>query len=215
MTEEEIKELAKQLSCPSGEAGSSVGDQMEEGNLNMIKAAFQATGFNSSDYLLELGHGNASHVQHLLPKDVYYHGLEVSSLMMDEARKNNTGRINSEKATFGLFDGKNISLDNNTCTKIITVNTIYFWKEPLSLLRETYRVLAPLGKVILVFCDKNFMEKLPFCQYGFNLYEESKVKDLLNAAGFREISSSKFSDLVKSKMGEEVQREYLVLTAEK
>ena len=43
----------------------------------------------------------------------------------------------------------------------MTVNTIYFWSNPVKLIGEIERTLKLNGICVLTFGDKDFMQKLP------------------------------------------------------
>lgn len=215
MTEAELTELASQLSNPTGENGIKIADLMRDGNREMIFRGIQQLALAPGDLLLEPGHGGGAHIPQLLEQaeDIRYMGLEISADMRDYASlqcgKGGVGKA----AEFLLFDGENIPLESGRFDKILTANTLYFWKRPAAFARELLRVLKPGGKLVLVFAPRHFMEKLPFTGQIFSLYEPEEVEFLLTAAGFSEISFHAFTDHVVSKSGEKVDRPFFVVEA--
>ena len=74
--------------------------------------------------------------------------------------------------------------DDASFDKICTMHTIYFWPDPTAGLNKILRVLKPGGQLVIGIRPKDNMEKLPFVRYGFTLYSEPELRDLLTQAGF-------------------------------
>ncbi|RYD81064.1 MAG: methyltransferase domain-containing protein, partial [Sphingobacteriales bacterium] len=55
--------------------------------------------------------------------------------------------------------------------KAFTVNTVYFWENPMAEMQEIYRLIKPGGAFILAFRPKHTMQNYPFTVYGFRMYE--------------------------------------------
>ena len=214
-SEEELKNIAKQLSCPEGEHGIKTGEMMHASNIGMITSAIEAVHLKRNETVLEIGHGNGGHIAQLLSKaeNLKYYGADISETMITEAEKINQDFVDKGTVRFELTDGATLPFKNNQFDKIFTVNTLYFWSNPSEYLNEIKRTLKPNGIFALCFADKTFMQNLPFTSYGFTLYEVEKVKELLESAGFKIKNILKKTELIKSKTGEQVEREYYVITS--
>ncbi|KFC22908.1 class I SAM-dependent methyltransferase [Chryseobacterium sp. FH1] len=214
MTEQELKILAQQLSNPEGEIGKDVAKMMNETNISMTKETIKALHLMDNDKVLEFGHGNAGHLSYLLDfaENINYTGLEISETMKVEAEDNNPKYLS--KAKFQLYDGNKIPFGNESFDKIMTVNTIYFWKNPVEFLNEVYRVLNEHGSFVLTFATKDFMKTLPFTT-DFKLYNYEDVELLISQTNFKRMIKSDKEELIASKTGEQVKREYIVLTIKK
>lgn len=212
----DLEGLAKQLSCPEGENGIAVGEKMNESNIGMTKATIDHLQLQDKEQILELGHGNCKHLPYVLKQanNLEYIGLELSQTMKNSAILNNSDHLNSS-IRFELIMDERIQFYEKRFDKIFTVNTIYFWKEPVFFLNEIYRVLKFNGKFALAFAKKEFMETLPFTQFGFNLYKEEEVIRLLKFAKFNIENVNTISENVISKSGENVEREFIVIVAKK
>lgn len=212
-TEEELKAIASQLSHPKGEMGIDVAATMHESNLSMTKKAIEMMHVEAGERVLELGHGSALHVEHVLAgaENIQYTGLEVSALMHAEAKKHNAQWMDAGKAAFFLYEGEKAPFESGSFDKIFTVNTIYFWADPLNTALELSRLLAEEGSLVVAFAQKRFMEKLPFTQYGFTLYDDEAVMELMSKAGLVAMEQSDITETVKSKAMESVQREFTVM----
>ena len=169
MKQEELQAIASQLKHPTGEKGIEMGNMMNETNINMTKHSIQNLNISNENRILELGHGNAGHVEFLFEQaeKLKYYGLEMSELMFQEARQINRNFVSQKQAFFSLYDGNTIPFEEELFDKIFTVNTIYFWQNPEELLAEIYRVLKPNG--IFVILETSVPEKFPFKQgYAFH-----------------------------------------------
>ncbi len=210
MTTEDLKEIAAQLKTPAGENGIAIGKSMNEKNIGMTMSAIEALSITKNQYVLELGHGNGGHVKHILDKapNVRYVGLEVSEEMKKQAVTMNRLYLPHDLVSFHLYNGSKITFEDEIFDHILTVNTLYFWEKPSTLLAEIYRILKPNGTCCITFADRSFMEELPFTKYGFNLYNIEDFKKLIENSGFKILHLNKKRDRVLSKTGEEVVRKY-------
>lgn len=215
--QEFLQQLASQLSCPKNDDGIEVANMMHSSNIGMTRAAINALQMVNGDLILELGHGNCKHLPEILnkAKNTAYYGLEISELMHKEAAEFNKTAIEAKRASFQLYNGSQIPFAENTFSKILTVNTIYFWENPEEFIKEIYRVLKPNGLLAIAFADKDFMESLPFTIYGFDLYSKEKLHTLAAAANFKIRDILPFTENIKSKTGDEVERLFYVALLEK
>lgn len=168
------------------------------------------------NHILEIGHGNGRHVENLLARaeNLRYIGIDISETMHIEAEKNNTKF--QDKAEFVLYEGEILPFEDKTFDKIFTVNTVYFWKNPVNFLNGIYRILKHNGTFVLTFGQRNFMEKLPFTPYNFTLYNNDEMEQLISESHFKRMKISEKEEEIKSKTGEEfIKRKYTVLTINK
>jgi ubiquinone/menaquinone biosynthesis C-methylase UbiE len=79
-------------------------------------------------------------------------------------------------------------------TKLCSVNTIYFWRDPAKALAECHRVLKCGGRLLLCFNSREDLERWPTHKHGFRLYELTEVESLLRAAGLSPIEVTSAND---------------------
>lgn len=216
-TDHELKLLASQLKHPSGEKGIEIANMMNETNIGMTKHAIGCLNIKEGDIVLELGHGNGGHIAYLLQQaeKLTYYGLEMSALMNAEAHRINETFVERDQALFYLYDCITIPFADNFFDKIFTVNTIYFWSNPVKLLEELHRVIKPGGILCITFALKSFMEQLPFTKVEFELYDEAKIKSLIAASDFELVDILSQIEKVKTKTGEMVEREFVSVLVKK
>lgn len=214
-TEDELKEVGNQLSSPSGAVGKETGERMAVSNENMIKRTIDALKLAKKDQILEIGPGNGSHLPIVMEqaKGLHYTGIDISETMVEEASRINQDLVVAGAAKFSLSDGLHIDFPAHTFNKIFTVNTLYFWKDPIAYATEIYKALKPGGYFCIGFADKSFMEQLPFTKWDFQLYHAQMVKDLLEEVGFEILKVWEEKEQVINNMGVEVKRDIIVITA--
>ncbi|EZH73577.1 hypothetical protein ATO12_16705 [Aquimarina atlantica] len=213
MTEKELKAIASQLSCPRGDSGLEIAKKMNQTNLGMILNTIESLQLEKENRVLELGHGNAIHLNEILKQanDISYVGLEISESMKIESEKLNKNVVKNNQSKFLLYDGNTIPFSDHYFDKILSVNTIYFWEKPLFLLTEIYRVLKKDGVCSIAFANMNFMKTLPFVDSRFELYDANKIKTLANKIPFKSIEAIDRIETVESKSGDMVNREYTIV----
>ncbi|MFC3161405.1 Methyltransferase domain-containing protein [Chryseobacterium arachidis] len=216
MEREDLKILAQNLANPQGPKGIEIGEMMNATNIGMTLESIKTLLIEDDETILEIGHGNAGHVKSILNKaqNVKYTGIDISETMHDEAK-----RLNEEfknQADFVLYEGTILPFEDQTFDKIFTVNTVYFWKQPIEYLNEIYRVLKDNGTFVLTFGQRDFMEKLPFTQFDFTLYNTDEMEQTVSKSYFKRMKISEKEEEVKSKTGNEtITRNYTVLTIKK
>ncbi|WP_434778906.1 class I SAM-dependent methyltransferase [Neisseria sp. Ec49-e6-T10] len=217
INDDQLKTLAEQLRCPDGEGGVKLGNQMNISNLSVILNGIANVHIRDHDHILELGYGNGGLLGYILSlaDDIRYTGLEVSPTMHQEAIALNQPYIDAGLAQYQLYDGTSLPFAPETFDKVLTVNTIYFWQEPLLLLDNIGKVLKKGGYLCLTFCDKTFMQTLPFIEYGFQLYDAQTVKALVRDLPLKFIREDCKKDKSISKIGTLVDREFTSLVFEK
>lgn len=213
-TEAQLRTIAAQLAHPDGEAGVEMGHTMNRSNTAMVLRTIEALHPQDGDRFLELGHGRCVHLGNLLAPlhDTIYHGLEVSRTMHEASIALNQVLVGDGRAGFSLYDGRDLPFADNSFTKVFTVNTLYFWQDPVALLNELHRVLVPGGSLCVTYAHKGFMEKLPFVRYGFALYDDAAFAQLAASTAFRGPAFIHHHERVISKDGQEMERTYSVVT---
>ena len=216
MEKNDLKILAQNLANPQGEKGIEIGEMMNATNIGMTLESIKTLLIEDDENILEIGHGNAAHVKSLLSlaQNLKYTGIDISETMYYEAR-----RLNEEfknQAEFVLYEGTKLPFEDKTFDKIFTVNTVYFWENPVEYLNEIYRVLKTEGTFVLTFGQRDFMEKLPFTEFDFKLYNNDEMEELISKSRFKRMKISEKEEEIKSKTGDElIKRNYTILTIKK
>jgi len=95
--------------------------------------------------------------------------------------------ISQGKVQIKKGDASRIPYETGYFDKACAVNTIFFWPEPVICLKEINRTLKDQGLIVLSVDAKEEIEELPVTRYGFALYSDNELQNLLNEAGFLDI----------------------------
>lgn len=190
------KTLARNLRQPKGFLGKLVGILMNKGNDYMNRFTLRLVNAQRGDHVLEIGFGNGKYIKEIATEiqEGFVAGVDFSETMVKVARKRNKAFIEKGMVDIKLGEVNKIAFDTNSFDKVFTVNTIYFWPSPEAGLEEVYRVIKPGGKLVIAFRSKEKMEKLDFTRNGFRLFEPTEVVQLVQKAGFKEVSLKSSED---------------------
>lgn len=191
MTEEQYQSLAAQLRQPHGEFGLQVGNNMNVGNVHINKKTIELLELSANDQVLEIGMGNGFFVKDLFSVEpsIDYTGLDFSPLMVEEANRMNHEFVEAGKVRFHLGSADALPFEEDSFTKIFTINTLYFWEDPARILAELYRVLKKDGELFISIRPREVMQHYPFVRYGFAMYTREEVAALLEKNGFQVIAA--------------------------
>lgn len=205
------EQTAAQLRCPHGDTGKALGQAMNLRNLPMIINAYAALDLQPHARILEIGYGNGGLLGYILSlaDNLHYSGVETSPLMHAEALAFNQPFIAAGLAAYHHYNGTQLPFAAQSFDNIISINTLYFWEHPAALLAETCRVLKSGGRLCLSFCDKNFMQTLPFAAHGFTLYDRDDLLALTQALPLHLAQHTTHRDTAIDKNGHLVARRYI------
>ena len=205
----DLREIAAQLRCPHGELGGVFAQTMNLRNLAQIAAALRLLDLRPHERVLELGFGNGGLLGYVLAQaqGLHYTGVEVSADMHAAALAFNQPFVAAGLADYVCYDGLRIPAADGVFDALFSVNTVYFWQDPAGLLADCARVLKPGGRLLLTFCERDFMQALPFSAFGFSLYDAADVRALAAALPLRVQGESRSRDWAVSKDNALLERE--------
>lgn len=221
MEQPDFKQIAAQLRKPTGQHGIATAERMSINNEGMIKKCIDHLNIKDHNQVLEIGPGGGLHVPYVFEKakHIVYTGADISDTMVALAEEQNATLVTNDVASFvqvELRDGcAALPFAENHFDGIFTVNTLYFWDDAPAQAREIYRVLKPGATFSLCFATAEFMSTLPFTQYGFNLYTVEKAKMLLKSTSFKIEDIITEKETVMGPGGELLEREFIVILANK
>ena len=186
--------MAQHLGKPEGEIGRALADSMAERNWSVYEAAFERLGVRSGERIFEVGFGNGKVVPRLmrLASAIAYTGIDYSQAMVAEAKASNKSQIEGGSVEFRHASVEAIPFADDSFDHALTINTIYFWPEPVRGLAEIRRVLRPGGNLLLVAGTPEQMSA--FTQHGFRLYADAQLRELFVKAGFRGVTVELYRD---------------------
>ena len=188
--------MARQFRHPKGWLGQLVGRIMNQGNDRMNRLALEKLRVQPSDSILEIGFGNGKYINELASQTECkaIAGLDPSEAMIKSAEKKNRRHIKEGRVELVQGASEHIPFEASRFSKVFTVNTIYFWSDPLVDLGEIHRVLQPGGSLVLAFRSKERMQSIPMTQHDFQLFDPPDVERIVQAAGFAVVEHVSIQD---------------------
>jgi len=211
------KILAGLLRKPQGEAGLKLAEVLNDTNRYITEFSYQCLQAKENDQVLEIGFGNGK----LMPwlwrygDGIRIFGIDFSQDMVNAASEILKKEINEHRIEVKCAGISRIPYPDQFFNRIVSINTIYFWPQPETDIKELKRVLRTGGKVVIAFRPKSDAEKLPVTRFGFRLFEEEELIKLFSNCGFIHVDIQRQLDPVIEFNGEKQRFESLVLVANK
>lgn len=181
--------VASQLRKPSGFFGRIVTSRvLNQVNRPMNELTLKLLDLEPEDQVLEVGFGGGDLIGRMtaMVGRGRIVGVDFSPEMVEVCAKRFAPLIQSKKVELHCANAENIPQAAESFTKACTVNTIYFWPDPVVALREIRRTMRSGGCLVVCFNPKATVQNQRFVQYGFTLYDPEEVQQLMEKAGFRE-----------------------------
>jgi arsenite methyltransferase len=173
------------------------GEGMAEDHLPITLPVLDHMGLAPADSVLDVGCG-AGWLLRLLAERVTEGrvvGMDVSDEMVRHARRN-CAELPQVMAVPGSVD--EIPWESMFFTKVISVESAYYWPEPAAGLREIFRVLRPGGSAWILI---NYYRDNPHChQWGAlltiptHLFSAADWEGLFRGAGFEAVEHRRILD---------------------
>ncbi len=209
------QQMAAQLRKPQGMMARKLAERMNDANRAMYAGVWKALDLGDGMQVLEIGFGNGNYFRELLgqAKELKLHGVDFSKDMVAEAIVRNKDLIANGNLQVVQATSDNMPFADALFDRIFCINVIYFWDDPSAHLREVRRVLKPGGTFTAVFRTRAAMEKMPFTQFGFAMYEKEDWQAVLQANGFAVANSDVLREGAIEFEGKTYSPESLVMTA--
>lgn len=191
------KFIARQLAQPSGLFGRLfIARWLNKASAAMNKGTFEQLSIEPEDRILEIGFGGGDLLEQILKskRSKYVAGVDLSVDMVRVVSRRLRRYVRAGKAEVRRGDIEALPFGDGEFTKLCTVNTLYFWRNPSVALAECRRVLMQGGLIVLCFNSKEDLALWPGHKHGFRLYDLAEVEALLKAAGFTAIETVSAND---------------------
>jgi ubiquinone/menaquinone biosynthesis C-methylase UbiE len=153
----------------------------EKGNIELNTFVRETLSIRKSDRILEIGCGTGYLLKGIAAEleNGTIEGIDFSKTMISIAKKKNKKHIGEKKAKIRLGNFDELPFENNSYDKIFSVNTFYFWKDPVITISKAIDLLKINGMIILGFHSKEDMGKMDIDENVFQLYSPEDVIRLL------------------------------------
>jgi len=178
-------EIAQQAGNPQGILGRIIAFIMSFETQAMNQIGLDLLELQQNEKVLEVGFGHGKTISKgcALIGNGMFAGIDISKTMLSVAEKNNKRLMEKGRVELKLAGVDNIPYEDNYFDKVLTVHTIYFWKDLSKSIDELHRVMKPGARLVLGFrFDSDAKQSFPAEVYTF--YSEDEISSSLNEAGF-------------------------------
>ena len=174
--------LARQFAGPTGPLGRwLIGPWLNRIGRAMNRLAFEQLEVRPGEKVLEVGFGGGELSGWIIRAGAELTGLDRSEAMVARAqRPHRRGR-----ASFRVGSAEALPFPAGAFDKLVSVNTIYFWRDLAAVLGEFARVVRPGGTLLLCFQTPEAVRRWPGHRHGFVAHEPEAVAEAMAAAGIR------------------------------
>lgn len=180
-----IKEyIGEQFAVPTGVGGALSARFMNFFNGVQYKAVEKFVCRDGGQRILDVGFGNGYMLSRLSKKlDAKLYGIDISADMLEKAADKNTDGVTLNKIMLSQASVTELPYNDDFFDTIYTVNTVYFWGDMPKAFEEILRVLKSGGNFICAFYSKDFLDKLPYCDTGFDKFTPSELRSIARENG--------------------------------
>jgi arsenite methyltransferase len=182
------KIIAQQLRRPSGMLGRLfMGTVLNHANARHIHHTINLLDLQVSDHVLDAGFGGGHSFRVMLPylPHGWLAGVDIAPIMVRQAARQFAAVVRAGKLTLCLADIAHLPFRRGRFDKICTINTIYFWDDPIANLAELRRILAVGGQLVVAIEAPDPLHAPGFMQYGFAHFAPDDLQRMLQQAGFQ------------------------------
>lgn len=178
-------------------AGAGRGEHMEEDHLPIVLPMLELLELRPDDSVLDVGCGTGWLARRLAPllQQGRVVGMDVAEEMVRRATQASNGFANVQFITGNV---SKIPWADRDFTKVLSVESAYYWPEPADGLKEIVRVLRPSGSAWILI---NYYRDNPHChQWGpilgipTHLLSAGEWANLFSAAGFSGVAHQRILD---------------------
>jgi ubiquinone/menaquinone biosynthesis C-methylase UbiE len=174
------------------------GEEMEHTHLPIVEPTLALMNLDPADRVLDVGCGSGWLVRRLAARvpNCRVVGIDVSDEMIRRAQVAGAGVPNIH---FVQGSAEQIPAGPDSFTKVLSVESAYYWHDPARALGEIFRVLGPGGSAWILI---NYYRENPDChqwklhfQTPTHLLSAVEWQDHFRAAGFHPVHHRRIPDL--------------------
>ena len=152
ITDQKIITINGNPGNPTGDAGKQMLERMNQSHYELTGWALNYFDLKDNNTILDIGCGGGMTLNRLskLVPDGRFFGIDHSLVAVNESIKLNKNLIDSGKMKIEEASVDSLPFNDNSFDRIITVESFYFWPNPVENLKEVLRILKKGGKFMLV-----------------------------------------------------------------
>ncbi len=179
---------------PQGIAGAEMLERMSESHSPVTDWALSHLEISGDERVLDIGCGGGAALKKMAAKITTgdLTGADYSEVSVEVSRKNNIVDIESGKMNIIHASVDSLPFENNSFDIIYTIESFYFWSDPVENLKEVRRVLAENGVFLIVadiYGDAELSQESRENVRKYKLFNPTadEFRKLLTDAGFSNV----------------------------
>jgi ubiquinone/menaquinone biosynthesis C-methylase UbiE len=181
--------IGSQFGNPRGIVGKICCTIMNLVNQKMYRSVSDAVWNHNSRDILDIGFGNGYLEQRLSKgSNVTIRGIDISEDMLASAAKRNQVAVKQGSVLLSLGDCCQLEFPDGMFDAVTSVNTIYFWSDPVKGLCEIKRVLKDQGIFVNAVYSQEWLKKLSYTKQGFQFFSKEDYISDGKKAGFSDVT---------------------------
>lgn len=180
--------IGEQFGNPHGFVGKVCCVIMNIINKAMYKKTVSLLKISDNDNVLDIGYGNGYLLKCIYRKaKANLYGIDISEDMKILAGKRNKKAMRDGNLHLEIGDCCNLKYPEKYFDAVTSINTVYFWTDPVKGLSEICRTLREASSFYNVVYTKEWLDKLSYTEKGFKKYEPEQLIEFGKQAGFADI----------------------------
>ncbi len=178
---------------PEGAAGAKMLHYMNEEHADLTEWGLGLLQYSGEEKILDIGCGGGATLRRLseLASGGTFFGVDYSETSVALSRETNADLISAGKMEIRSGAVQSLPYPNNSFTKAVTVESFYFWENPVQSLSEVRRVLVEGGIFLLISEIYEREDLTPHIRdnirkYRMNVPGKEEFLQLFREAGFAE-----------------------------
>jgi SAM-dependent methyltransferase len=105
------------------------------------------------DRVLEVGFGPGIAIQEFVSRATsgLVVGIDHSEVMLQQARKRNAAAVSAGRVDLRLGSAESLPAFDAPFDKVLAVNSLFFWDDPVARLKELHDLLRPGGRIAIAY----------------------------------------------------------------
>lgn len=193
----EDRELIKNARKPVGELGHQILDRMNKSHESMARWGVSHFEIKEDDRILDIGCGGGKNIQRFaeqISDKGRVVGIDYSEVSVEKSIELNRKSIEKGNVNVLQASVSDMPFYDETFDIVTGFETIYFWPDFISDLREVNRVLKPNGLVF--FCNEAVYREGEMEKYDdlvelldMKIYSEDVLRQSLEKTGFKDFQA--------------------------
>jgi arsenite methyltransferase len=192
--------LTQQLAHPSGVlARWFLANLWNRRNAALNDAAFSLVTHPPASRVLEVGFGGGYLLKRILTEmhtgsPVFTAGIDHSLEMVKYCRWRFRQQAQLKRLFLAVATSNHLPWPAICFDCVVSVNSLFYWTDPVGAFSEFSRVLSPQGRLVLIYTCADDLQNRPFDSRNLNFHEPEQVQKWLCLSGFSAVEITQGQD---------------------